>query len=73
MIKETNIVIFKKSNIWRFEIKCGSYSIAGIGNSIEDAEKKAYSALTGMPNHDTIHIVYKDGKKPKPIMAKESK
>jgi hypothetical protein len=73
MNKETTVTIFKQSDLWRFEIESGKYKLAGFGESQDEAEQKAYFALTGIPNYDTIHIVYKDGKKPKPIMVKESK
>lgn len=57
-----HIEIFKKSNVWRFEIKFGNYMLAGLGKDFEDVEIMAYKALTGLPKHGTIHIHYLDGK-----------
>ena len=70
MIKETKITIFKKANIWRFEIESGKYKVAGFGDTLQEAEDKAYFALTGIPNHGTIHSVYIDGKPVKPAVPK---
>jgi hypothetical protein len=71
MNEQTTVTIFKQSNLWRFEIESGKYKLAGFAENLEEAEQKAFFALTGIPNYDTIHIVYKDGKRPKPIMTKE--
>ena len=60
--EEVHIKLFKKADRWRFEIECGNYKLAGHGEGLDDAELQAYKALTGIPNHGTIHIYYPEGK-----------
>ena len=68
--EEVHIKIFKKTDLWRFEIEYGNYKIAGNGLDFNDAELNAYKALTGLPEHGTIHLHYLDGKK---VLPKKEK
>jgi hypothetical protein len=62
MPDEVKIIYSVKSNKHRFEIIFGKYKIAGLANSLNEAEEKANFALTGLPEHGRIHSVYEDGK-----------
>jgi hypothetical protein len=60
--EEAHIKLFKKAELWRFEIECGNYKLAGNGKSFNDVEIQAYKALKVIPNHGTIHLYYPEGK-----------
>lgn len=59
---EAKIYFYEVAEKWRFDIEIGKYRIGGFGSTIEEAEKKADFALTGVPNHDIVHRMYLNGK-----------
>ena len=58
--------IFGK-NHWH--ISSGNYQCRGHSDSLSLAEADAYRALDKIPDHGTVHCIYRNGKKVKPANA----
>lgn len=54
-----------------WHIAAGNYQSRGYSNSLESAELDAYKVLNTIPNHGTVHCIYKNGKKIKHINAND--
>ena len=62
MKKDIKVKIFELNSLWRYEIKHGKSAYIGSGDSLEDAEKRAFKMISEKENIGTVHIVYESGK-----------
>ena len=67
---EYSTITFKKNNdMQHWHIVAGKYQAHGFSKDLESAEIDAYKALGMMPSSGTVHCIYKDGKRVKPVNA----
>ena len=67
---EYSTIVFEENNgKQHWYISAGNYQSRGRSDTLESAEIDASKALNTIPNHGTVHCIYKNGKKVKPIDA----
>jgi hypothetical protein len=67
---EYSTIIFEENKGKQYwYILAGKYQVQGCSDSLESAESDAHKALNIIPANGTVHSIYKNGKKVKPVNA----
>ena len=68
-LKYSTIIFEEVGRKQHWYISAGKYQVQGCSDSLESAESDAHKALNIIPANGTVHSIYKNGKKVKPVNA----